>query len=166
MRTAAWIFSLGVLLLGGCVVSSGPYYRVRQVRPAGISGDEVVRMSKAGIADSVITEKIRSDGVARRPTADDVVALKKEGLSDAVIDAMLTATVAPEQTVEVVYDYPSYGYGYYPSYYYGYPYAYPYYSGYYYGHYGYYPYHYGYYPYRYYGSYPHRGSASVSTYRR
>jgi hypothetical protein len=166
MRTATWIFSLGVVLLGGCVVSSGPHYRVRQVRPAGISNEEVVRMSKAGIADSVITEKIRSDGVARRPTADDVVSLRNEGLSDAVLDAMLTATVVPERTVEVVYDYPSYSYGYYPYYYGGYPY-YPYYSGFYgyYG-YGYYPYRHGYYPYRYYGSYPHRGSPSVSTYRR
>ena len=166
MRTAAWIFSLAVVLLGGCVVSSGPYYRVRQVRPAGISGDEVVKMSKAGIADSVITEKIRSDGVARRPTADEVVSFKKEGLSDAVIDAMLTATVAPEQTVEVVYDYPSYSYGYSPYYSYGYPYYYPYYHGYY----GSYPYRYGYYPYYgghyYHGGSHYRGSAAVSTYRR
>jgi hypothetical protein len=161
------MFTLAAGLLGGCVVSSGPYYRVRQVRPAGLSSDEVVKMSKAGIADSVITEKIRSDGVARRPTADEVVSLKKDGLSDAVIDAMLTATVAPEQSVEVVYDYPSYSYGYYPYYYsYGYPYYYPYYHGYY----GYSPYHYGYYPYYgghyYHGGSHYRGSASVGTYRR
>jgi hypothetical protein len=167
MRTAAWIFCLSGLLLGGCVVSSGPYYRVRQVRPAGLSSEEVLKMSKAGIADSVITEKLRSEGIARRPTADDVVSLKKEGLSDAVIDAMLTATVAPEQSVEVVYDYPYYSYGYASPYYY-YPYYYPYsYYPYYYG-YGYYPYYHGYYHHGYYpyhGGY-NRGSASVSHYRR
>ena len=121
-------------------------------------------MSKAGLSDSVLLEKIRAEGVAARPTAEQAESLKKEGLSDAVVEGMENApVVAPTETrVEYVYDDPYYGY-----------YPYPYYSGFYgptwYGHpyYAYGSYWRGY-PYwggGYYYSYP-RGGTSVSHYRR
>jgi|SRR6185295_7411562 hypothetical protein len=168
MRTALWFFFLS-LLLAGCVVGPVPRYRVRQVKPAGISSEEVVRLTKAGLSDSVLLEKIKSEGVAARPSADQVVSLKNEGVSETVIGAMLTAPVVPEErTVEVVYDYPYYSYPYYYPYSY-YPYSYPYSYGFYgsYGYYG-YPYYHGYahYPYYYHGTYPASHATSVSTYRK
>jgi hypothetical protein len=165
MRTAAWFFVLSLWLLAGCVVAPVPRYRVRQVKPAGISAEEVVRLTKAGLSDSVVLEKIKSEGVAARPSAEQVVSLKNDGVSEAVVGAMLTAPVVEERTVEVVYDYPYYSYPYY------YPYSYyPYYSPYYYG-YG-YPYYgvgfsYSYYPYHYHqGYYPVHHATSVHTYRK
>ena len=156
MRRTAWFAGCSLILLAGCYVGPVPRYRVRQVKPAGLSIEEVVKMSKAGLSEPVLLEKIKSDGVAARPSADQVVSLKNEGVSEAVVAAMLTAPVVEAQTVvETVYDYPYYGYyGYYP---YSYPYYYPY-----------YPYYYGYasYPYYYYRGYPVYHATSVHTYRR
>ena len=164
MRTAAWVSGLSLLLLAGCVVGPVPRYRVREVRPAGLSIEEVARMSKAGLSDAVLLEKIKSDGVAARPSADQVVSLKNEGVSEAVVAAMLTAPVVEAQTVETVYDYSYYGYPYYYPYSY-YPYYYPY-SYYGYGYPYYYGYGYGYYPYSHYHGYPVHHAGSVHTYRR
>jgi hypothetical protein len=128
-----------------------------------LTADEVVRMTKSGVSDPVIIEKIKEEGIRAKPTSDQVVSLKKEGVSDTVLGALLAARVVPEQTAVE--------YAYYPSYsYYGYPYGYPYGAWGYYYPYGYWPYwgwHYGYhgyYPYygRYYGP---AYSYSVSHYR-
>src|SRR6185295_1885005 len=125
-------------LLAGCVVEPYPRYRIREVRPAGLSNEEIVRMSKAGISETIILERIKTDGIVARPSSDQIVALKNEGLSEPVLAAMLDARVEPaERVVESVY----YPYDYYSPYSYGYPYyGYPY-S---YGYWGYYPYGYGY----------------------
>jgi hypothetical protein len=131
------------LLVEGCVVGPVVRYRVREVHPAGLTSEEILKMSKSGVSDNTIVEKIKEVGVATRPSADQVHSLKKEGLSDSILKAMIEAPVTgPEQkVVEYVY-YPHSSY--YPYYY---PYSYPYYPYYWGGPYGYWPYwgwHYGY----------------------
>src|SRR6185503_17038206 len=121
MKARIVLLGAGILLAAGCVIDGGPYpYRVRTTRPGGLSSDEIVRMSKSGVSDEVILEKIKEEGVAGKPTSDQIASLKKEGLSDAVLGGMVAARVVPDETtVEYAY-YPS-------SYYYGYPYyGYPY----------------------------------------
>lgn len=164
MKLLMTFAGLATLLLAGCAAE--PYRVSRTVTtPGGLTTEEIVRMSKSGISDSVLVEKIRSDGVAARPTADQIASLKQDGLSDEVVKAMINAPVR-ETSVQVT-DYPNLYY--YP---YAYPYPYPYYG--YYGYYGPYWYGHGHYPYyghpywghygHYYHSYP-RGAPSVSHYR-
>lgn len=150
------------LVPAGCIYETGPY-AVREVVPGGLTPDEVLRMSKAGLSESVLLEKIKAEGVATRPDAAQIESLRNEGVSQPVLDALLTASVRPPQ--ERVTNYASadpYPYSYTP---YGYWSAG--YSPYWYGGYGYYPYyrHYGYYPYRHGGWYYPRYSHSVSRYR-
>jgi hypothetical protein len=119
------------LLAAGCVLDPYPAYRVTETSPPAapaLTPEDVLRLSKAGIAESVILEKIKSDGLSARPTADQVVSLKKEGLTDAVLSAMVSARVVTpsERTVQRVYTYPSYSYYPYYGYYggwWGYPYG-------------------------------------------
>src|SRR5262245_34785737 len=129
-----------VCLMAGCVVGPSVQYRVVETRP-GLSMEEIVRMSKAGLSDAVLIEKIKAEGVAARPSSDQLASLKQEGLSDQVLAVIVTAPVQPGKT-EV---YPvSYYYG--PAWYGSYWYGWPYYWG------GYYPYYGWYYPrYSYYG---------------
>lgn len=153
--------ALAALLMAGCATE--PYRVSRTVTtPGGLTNDEIVKMSKSGISDPVLVEKIRAEGVAVRPTADHIESLKNEGVSDEVVKAMINAPVR-ETRVEVT-DYPNLYYYPYPSYPY-YPYSYyGYYGPYWYGHY--YPYGYGhpYWGHYYHHSYP-RGAPSVGHYR-
>lgn len=64
-------------------------------------------MSKAGISDAIIIEKIKADGITVRPTAEQIVSLKKEGLSDLLIQSMVSARV-PESTETVLETYHAY----------------------------------------------------------
>lgn len=141
------------LLPAGCILEPVSY-RTREVVPGGLTTEEILKLSKAGISESVLLEKIKSEGVAARPDAGQIDALRKEGVSQPVLEAMLTATVRPpEERITNYVD--AYPYGYYP---------YGYWSGWY-GGYGYYPYHYGYYPYYRGGWYGSGYSYSVSRYR-
>lgn len=148
------------LLPAGCLFEPVSY-RTREVVPGGLTTEEILKLSKAGISESVLLEKLKSEGVAARPEAGQIDALRKEGVSQQVLDAMLTVSVRPpEERITNYVD--AYPYGYYP---YGY-YPHGYWSGWY-GGYGYYPYQYGYYPhYRVSGYYPRSGyTYSVSRYR-
>jgi len=122
------------LTLSGCYVGPPPGYRVREVRPPGLTIDEVVRLTKSGISDDVVLQKIKEAGIATRPTSDQLASLKQEGVSDRVLQAMVDAPVTG--TEQRVMEY------YYPRSYYYYPYYYPY---------SYYPYYYWGYPYHYWG---------------
>jgi hypothetical protein len=114
------------LILGGCYVAPYPRYRVREVRPPGLTTEEVVKLTKSGLSDDVVVEKIKEAGVTVRPTADQLAALKQEGVSDRVLQALVEAPITgtEQRVVEYVYYPRSY---YYPYYY---PYSYPYYWGY------------------------------------
>ncbi|HXG62286.1 MAG TPA: hypothetical protein VNO22_12965 [Planctomycetota bacterium] len=106
MRKALILTLCGSLLLGGCVA-----YEHRSYDPGvtPVSHNEVVAMTRAGYSEAAILERIRKDGVERRPTADDIVALKEQGVSSAVLNALLEAPVTvprpARETRTVVYDY-------------------------------------------------------------
>ena len=90
---------------------------------------DVVAMSKDGVSDSLILQKIRYSGKSFHLDARDVHDLKAAGVSDEVISAMLRTEGRDDWG-------PAYGPYYYPRHYYtpyvvGYPYYY-YYSPYYY----------------------------------
>jgi len=117
-------FTVG-LTLGGCYIGPAPGYRVREVRPPGLTIDEVVKLTKSGLSDDVVLEKIKEAGVATRPTSEQLAGLKHEGVSDRVLKALVDAPVtgAEQRVVEYVY-YPRsyyypyyYPYSYYPYYY-------------------------------------------------
>jgi len=119
------------LTLAGCYIGPAPGYRVREVRPPGLTIDEVVKLTKSGLSDDVVLEKIKEAGVATRPTSDQLASLKQEGVSERVLKALVDAPItgAERRVVEYVY-YPRsyyypyyYPYSYYP-YYWGYPYYY------------------------------------------
>ena len=134
-----YFLSLAVaLILGGCYVGPAPRYRVREVRPPGLTAEELVKMTKSGLSDDVVLEKIKEVGVATKPTSDQLASLKQQGLSDKVLKAIVDAPVtgSEQRVVEYVY---------YPRSYY-YPYYYPYSS--------YYPYSYWGHPYGYYYWWP------------
>jgi len=171
MKYAACFISLGLSLLAGCVTEPVPYYQIRRTQPGGLTFDEILKMSKTGSSDAIIIEKIKSAGVATKPSAEQLAYLKKEGLSDDVLKAITDAPIiVPKESVETVYQYPyaypySYPYAYYG--YYGYPYYYGPYQGAYWYRYPYYRYRAPYYPYHYRSTfYPVRGGGSVHTYRK
>lgn len=57
--------------------------------PAGVvSTEDVVAMSRAGVADELIVNHIRANGMARPPQAGDLIVLQQEGVSTRVIAAM------------------------------------------------------------------------------
>lgn len=97
------LVGLAACLLAGCLVGPVPRYRIRSSPPAEppLTSEEILRMSKAGISDGIILEKIKADGIAVRPTAEQIVSLKKDGLSDLVIQSMVTARV-PDSTATVL----------------------------------------------------------------
>lgn len=147
MKAIPAAMAWGVLLLSGCYSEPVVRVRIREPAPA-LTSQDVVKMAKSGISDSVIIDQIKSHGLESRPTADQIVSLKAEGLSDAVLQAMNSAPAPPprERVVEYVDGYP-----YYP-YYYPYPYYGPYwYGAFYWGYPYYYPYHY--HPYYFHGPY-------------
>lgn len=103
---------LGVALVG-CLLPPQPIYRAQvpgpPPRPAMTTGD-VLNLTRAGISEAVILEKLNSDGIAAAPSADDLIALKKEGAGDRVIEAVLAARIGPPVVAEpptVVYPYAS-----------------------------------------------------------
>ena len=54
-----------------------------------VTGDEIVRLSRAGVSDEVILALIDRDKTIFTIEADDLVTLKNEGVSEAVVLAML-----------------------------------------------------------------------------
>jgi hypothetical protein len=67
-------------------------------RPAPLSIQDVVNMSKGGVSDQVIVTQMRSSGSVFQLSADDVVRLRQEGVSDPVVNAMMET---PRQPVVV-----------------------------------------------------------------
>lgn len=66
-------------------------------RPKAVSKEEVIKMSKAGIPDSVIIGKINKSGSVYKLEVADIIALKKAGVSDKVIEAMVNTEMGGGQ---------------------------------------------------------------------
>lgn len=100
------ILALCGTLLGGCVVRE---YREAAPAVVPVTKSEILSLKAAGHPDSVLLERIRTDGVDRTPGADDIVEMKSAGVSSAVLDEMLRAPVtvpqpARENRTVVVHD--------------------------------------------------------------
>lgn len=118
----ALVLGCGAVLLSGCI-----YYEpfpVQARRPLGggavagegVSKDDVVRLTRAGISEGTIVSKIKAVGVVARPSADDIIELSNAGVSEGVIQVMLSAQVAdtaPSAAASYYYYYPAYRWSYY-----------------------------------------------------
>ena len=115
MRTATSLFCLVVLSLLTAAVSSaqdeGPLPalqrqqtqsnaqnseadtanapRAKRSGPQELDNDAIIRMTKADVGDSIITETVRTQPGNFRTGPDDLIALKNAGVSQTVISAML-----------------------------------------------------------------------------
>ncbi len=99
-------------------------------RPAPVGSvtiDDVVNMTRAGVAEDVIVTHIRNHGPATPLKANDLILLQQQGISPRVVQALQTAPLpvaaAPGIVVAQPYPVPAPGYWGPP---YGYPYPYPY----------------------------------------
>lgn len=76
----------------------------RPVGPGAVSMEDVVAMTQAGVAEELIVNHIRANGVQRPLTANDIILLQQQGVSIRAIAAMQEAVQArpPAQAVPVV----------------------------------------------------------------
>jgi hypothetical protein len=65
----------------------------RQVQPGAATVEEVVAMSRSGVSPMLISNYVRTSGMARPVTASDVIALHNSGVPDVVIQSMQTPAV-------------------------------------------------------------------------
>ena len=63
-----------------------------QTNAGGLTVDDIVKMSKAGLSEDVIIQKVRKNGQAFDLSADQMIQLKSAGVSDKVVAAMLDPT--------------------------------------------------------------------------
>ncbi|MCS7304539.1 MAG: glycine zipper domain-containing protein [Thermoguttaceae bacterium] len=76
----------------------------RPVRPGAVSMDDVLAMTQAGVAEELIVNHIRANGMQRPLTANDIILLQQQGVSTRVIAAMQEASQArqPSEPVQVI----------------------------------------------------------------
>ncbi|MGD9721188.1 MAG: glycine zipper domain-containing protein [Pirellulales bacterium] len=100
--------------------------RLGRPAPTGsVTIDDVVAMTRAGVAEEVIVTHVRNHGPARPPQASDLIVLQQQGVSPRVVQAMQSAPppaqamAGPPMVVAEPYPVPApvyWGppYGYYP----------------------------------------------------
>lgn len=71
---------------------------VAPVVPKALSVDDVIKLSKAGLSEDTIVQKIRNGGQAFDLTPDQMIQLKNAGVSEKVMQAMLNPAAAPAAT--------------------------------------------------------------------
>lgn len=60
----------------------------RRVAAGAVTVNDVVAMSKAGVADDVVINHIRANGMVAAPRSDDLIYLQQQGVSPRVVAAM------------------------------------------------------------------------------
>jgi len=60
----------------------------REIPPGAVTIDDVIAMSRAGVAEDLIINHIRANGMVRPPNTQDLIALQQQGVSTRVIAAM------------------------------------------------------------------------------
>ncbi len=75
--------------VSGGLIGSGMDKNSQAVNVEKLSLSDIILLSKNGIADEVIINKINNSGSVFNLSSQEIGLLKKEGVSDAVIDAML-----------------------------------------------------------------------------
>lgn len=73
----------------------------RQVAAGAVTLQEVVQMSRAGVADDLIVNHVRSHGMAAPLQSSDLIYLQQQGISQRVIEAMQTTPPAVAGPVAV-----------------------------------------------------------------
>ena len=73
----------------------------RPVVAGSVTTGEVIAMTRAGVADGLIVNHIRTNGAAAQLSTDDLILLQENGVSPAVVRALQTS-VASVQTVRTV----------------------------------------------------------------
>jgi len=105
MKKVCVFFAVAAVLCGaaGVVDAQGAQQAVPAGRVAGsadaeapVTALDVLEMSKAGLSDSVIINKIDSSGASYDLSVADIIGLKKEGVSDQVINYMINTRNAPK----------------------------------------------------------------------
>ncbi len=83
------------MALAGCT------YAVREdVARDPVTRLEVVRLTRAGVADDTIIARVHREGMSETLSAEEIVSLKQDGVSDRVIQSMISAPVAqPRRTI-------------------------------------------------------------------
>ena len=104
---------LAILAISGCSV-----FMVEDEVYRGVSVEDVVAMSKAGVGSGVIKRKIEVSRSQFSLDTNDIIRLKSEGVSDDVINAMIDTDEDAEQVdLERSYDLYDYWFNYYNTYY-------------------------------------------------
>lgn len=73
----------------------------RPVGPGPVSINEVIAMTQNGVAENLIVNLIRSNGVERPPQSGDLITLERAKVSPRVIEAMQTSSVPAAAPVVV-----------------------------------------------------------------
>lgn len=60
----------------------------REIPRGAVTYEDVIAMTKAGVAEELIVNQIRINGMVRPPTSDDIISLQQAGVSVNVIKAM------------------------------------------------------------------------------
>lgn len=68
--------------------------RTQQAIANGVTPQDVVAMTQAGLGDDVIATQVRSAGLARPVSMNDLIFMRRSGVSDYVIQSMQLATPA------------------------------------------------------------------------
>lgn len=71
----------------------------RRIRAGSVSMDDVVSMTKAGVADELVVNHIRANGMIAPPSANDLILLNQQGVSPRVVQAMQAPPPQPAQQV-------------------------------------------------------------------
>lgn len=90
----SFFLCLAVLLAGGAmlVAQTDTAPAPAPATPRTLSVDDVIKLSKAGLSDDTIVEKIRKSGQAFDLSPDQMIQLKSAGVSDKVMQAMINPT--------------------------------------------------------------------------
>jgi len=110
------------VFLAGCIIAPGPYQARTAATFNPVPVEDILALSKAGIADDTIISQIKATRTVYRLTAAQIVELKNAGVSQKVIDCMINtalyqpsagaATVEPASYGEYYYVEPGWSYDY------------------------------------------------------
>jgi len=89
---------LGCCLFLCVVVMLVPVAMAQDVAPVpsqGLTKDQVIQMTKAGLSEEVIVARVNAEPSQLKLSADDLITMKSAGVSDGVIRAMLAPKAPP-----------------------------------------------------------------------
>lgn len=99
-RARTFVLAVGLLALSGCTL----YERLREYAPGGdflapqslpVTREDVVRLTRVGIADDIIIERLTAEGLSRPLSPLDISQLRDALVSDRVVAAMRAARLVP-----------------------------------------------------------------------